>query len=116
MSAQNDKLPSVERAPVRPLIIADSKDNLLDPNTLQFSEWNKNLFGFAKPEVNAVKSDNKTMAAKKPAAKRNSPGKPETKRKKGEAETPAFGATHDKGFFRDIHRDSTDHMRSVAKV
>ena len=33
----------------RPLLIADSKDNLHDPFTLQFSElYNKNLFGFSR--------------------------------------------------------------------
>jgi hypothetical protein len=42
----SESKPSVERP--KPLMIADSKDNLHDPLTLQFSEWNKNLFGFAR--------------------------------------------------------------------
>ena len=35
---------------MKPLTIADSKDNLHDPYTLQLSEWGngKNLFGFSR--------------------------------------------------------------------
>ena len=43
---------------MKSLIIADSKDNLHDPNTLQSLEYNngKNLFGFSRRSSNAENS------------------------------------------------------------
>ena len=43
---------------MKPLIIADSKDNLHDPYTLQLTEWGngKNLFGFSRRSSHAENS------------------------------------------------------------
>lgn len=127
-----------KETPVRPLIIADSKDNLHDPFTLHFQEGNKNLFGFSKStsaseileesivrlaQTNADTKEIKPITKKVSNPKQKSPLRSAKNnkeksdlRKNKEAETPAFGSDRSKGFFKDAIREGTERSRSITKV